>query len=1138
MKTLNQKIFINQCYTRSINLLRDADSEATVTTYIPTTRSLQTLRHIASTFEVEQIPRAYALTGPYGSGKSLFAIFLSHLLSNPKDNTIQPLALSVLQKSDSALAKRYQKHLANSIGYCRILLTGSPAPLGQCLLQAIYIGARAFWHGKRGASGLLKKLKTASETKDFSMSDLLALLIELQDAVAQAHGRGVLIVFDELGKFLEYQARHPEVNDIHCLQLLAEHTYQHHLAPLHIVVLLHQSFEQYARGLGKKLTEEWQKIQGRFESIAFLEATEQMLRIVKAAFRQDFRHLNHKQIKKTARQMTRVLAESQALPGYLDEANAIDLFMGCYPLHPISLLLLPRLCQKVAQNERTLFSYLGSQELYGFQETLTKLPDNAWILPWSIYDYFLQNQITNATDLLTHHRWIEVMTALERLGEEAPVEQIQLLKTIGLLNIIGSQGGLKASKNILTLCHPKQDAEQQATYLTALQKQSYIHFRKFNNEYRVWQGTDFDLNAVLQKEISQLSHIELANTLNERQPLSPIVARRITIETGTLRYFVPYFMDAESSQLLISDGKTPRILFYLANSGEERAIFEQEIKSQTNPIDIIVFSENIDRLRDAVIEVMALLNIAKHYQALNEDPVAQREYQDCLQAAEWQEQQLLKNFIEMPQLHQWYWQGKPLNIINKRHWQTQLSQVMKQIYHQAPMIPNELINRDKPSNSANSGRNRLLNAMLNHAFAEDLDIEKFPAEKSMYRALLQASGLHRPVNQQWQFAPPQTEDPYCFKPLWQVVEAFLKEEGKPQPLNQLYSQLQKPPYGVKAGVLPILFTAYYLTYPREIALYEEQVFCPTLTYEHLEILAKRPEKFTVERFQIAGMRFALFEKYLQSIIGKVSKKATLLDIVRPLAKFMKSLPVYTQYTNQLTAETLAVREALIQAQSPAKLLFEQLPMACGYQAFTMAEVDSKTTEQFMHKLILCLRELKDAYDNLLKQFSHQLSDALQLEAGLDLAKMRVQIQERFNGLEHYTVDKEGLIAFIHRLQNHKETEIAWLESIATFLGKVPPTKWREEHQQQADYRLAEFSNRLHDLVKLHSQKISKHNKNGLQTVLIRTVRPEKEIEQIAYIDPKQQTKINETVQKIQKTLDKSGDHQLQLAVLAELFDRM
>jgi len=58
------------------------------------------------------------------------------------------------------------------------------------------------------------------------------------------------------------------------------------------------------------------------------------------------------------------------------------------------------------------------------------------IYPHHVYDYFITNQPAALGDYRTHRRWAEVVTAVERLGD-APEEQIELLKTIGLLNIIG-----------------------------------------------------------------------------------------------------------------------------------------------------------------------------------------------------------------------------------------------------------------------------------------------------------------------------------------------------------------------------------------------------------------------------------------------------------------------------------------------------------------------------------------------------------------------------------------------------------------------------------------------------------------------------------------------------------------------------
>ena len=49
------------------------------------------------------------------------------------------------------------------------------------------------------------------------------------------------------------------------------------------MTILHQAFEQYANKLAKSQQEEWAKVQGRFEDIAFVEPTEQVLRLVGSA---------------------------------------------------------------------------------------------------------------------------------------------------------------------------------------------------------------------------------------------------------------------------------------------------------------------------------------------------------------------------------------------------------------------------------------------------------------------------------------------------------------------------------------------------------------------------------------------------------------------------------------------------------------------------------------------------------------------------------------------------------------------------------------------------------------------------------------------------------------------------------------
>ena len=507
-------------YTRSINLERDADSKDILSAYIPTMRAMQTLDKIAETFNQKSTPRAWSLVGPYGSGKSSFAAFLSHLLED-KNLETSVIAEKILQRHNAQLANKITVHTNETNAYCIVLLTGSPESLSKRFIEALHQSALRYWKGERTPT-IVHEIGQAKH-QQLTTTEIIELLTKLKLAVNKKSGKGILIVIDELGKFLEYEARHQDTNDIFLLQALAELAYQGGEANILLVVLMHQAFEQYAKGLGETLKNEWSKVQGRFETIPFLESAEQTLRVMAAAFlRNNLTTKEQQQIKQQTTEIVTVLVKQNALISGLNAEPASEILAKCYPLHPMAALILPTLCQKVAQNERTLFSYLGSQEAFGFNDSINRLQVGEWVLPWEIFQYFIENQPLATTDHITHRRWIEVITAIDRLGDAEELE-IQLLKTIGLFNIIGSQAGFKASGELLNLCFPKPiDAE-----LNSLQKKSIINYRKFSSEYRIWEGSDFDLEVKLQETVQQLGRFNLAETLMRRNNLSPVVAQKI-----------------------------------------------------------------------------------------------------------------------------------------------------------------------------------------------------------------------------------------------------------------------------------------------------------------------------------------------------------------------------------------------------------------------------------------------------------------------------------------------------------------------------------------------------------------------------------------------------------------------------------
>ena len=1123
------KVQIKTHYTRSVNLERDADSIEVIRAYIPTTRVLKLFDQISNGFTNKQAPRAWSIVGPYGAGKSASQNFLSQLLSSP-DVVATKAAYKVLKSASPDLSKVFTKETKGTKGYLKVLITGSPQAMGKCILQGLLQASEQHWTTIKGKNPkIIKLLSDVCGSESVTSTALIDLVNQLQTALLKTGCKGIVLVIDELGKFLEYEARHYGTNDIYLLQALAEQACAKSDRKLFLFVLLHQSFEQYAKGLGESLKNEWSKVQGRFEEVPFLESAEQVLRVVGAAFEHRFTTNESVKLRKQTEKIVKTLIQKEALPSTLDTKSATDLLCNTYPLHPVSAILLPMLCQKVAQNERTLFSYLGSHEEYGLQDMLSRLDSiDSWVYPHHIYDYFITNQPAALGDHTTHRRWAEVVISLGRLGD-APEEQVCLLKTIGILNIIGIKGNLKASKAILETC--AQSGTNTSSVIKSLVNKSIITYRKFSGEYRVWQGSDFDLENAVEEELNNLGEFPLATVLNDQQALLSVVARRYTIESGALRYFVPEFVDAQTFKKSPKQIDIPRIIFFLASAQDDEKIFYEEVTKNYSNVDLVGLCLNGVQLREATAEVLALRMVQITKQELNSDPVAKREFEDRLTAAEQSESAILQSLLDNPEETVWFNRGKQLAVTRKRNFQENLSSILKKAYSKAPVLHNELINRDRPSVQATSARNKLLSAMLNHQDKVDLGIEKFPPEKAIYRSILRETGVHNTDTMRF-VVPPKNSTLFS---VWQRIDEFLDStEDEAKSLTCLNQSLMAPPYGVKAGVLPIIYIAVYIVYQHELALYEERCYRPFFTEEMIERFVKRPDEFTFQRFRISGLRASIYQEYSKVVAS--GNQLTIVQLARPLAKWIGGLELYTQKTKSVEISDRAkrIRDAFNLAKSPENLLLEGIPEALGYEQ----ELKKKqpNLEGFASALNESLQELKSAYPNMIKQQIKMLLQAFHMDKNGSLADLRRK-SSRYEGLEKYTVDVDGLKAFIKRLTKPDGDNDNWLENILMFLGQKPSAKWTDTDRGEADVKLSYFAERIIDLetLRLHYDKRSMKTGGDFDVIFLKSLKKGgKLVDEAVVIEHSHHIAIQGVKEKLKKVLCEHKNSELQLAVLAEL----
>ncbi len=265
-RTLGNVLHLQDRFLRSTDLKRDFADASALEGYWLTEFGAQCLRTVATGVRTDSGRRAWRLTGDYGTGKSAFALFLATAMSDVA-RLPDPLKRKALQAApDIADAQ-----------YAPVLVIGSRQGIGGAILAALQTTlTKAYPRG--GAAPLLDELKDAtkgSAPDDDRVVDLVERAAKYLAKTGKA--KGLLIVLDEVGKFLEYAANSGGSSDIFLLQRLSEAASRSKNAPVFLVCLLHQGFNAYADQLQPTAQREWAKIAGRFDEIAFAQPIEERL---------------------------------------------------------------------------------------------------------------------------------------------------------------------------------------------------------------------------------------------------------------------------------------------------------------------------------------------------------------------------------------------------------------------------------------------------------------------------------------------------------------------------------------------------------------------------------------------------------------------------------------------------------------------------------------------------------------------------------------------------------------------------------------------------------------------------------------------------------------------------------------------
>lgn len=953
---LSQHVAVNRQFLRSVRLDADLGRVDAMQGYIlqPSARTLleTTAKHLLNTQQ-----RAFTWTGPYGGGKSSLALALASLAGG--DQAIRKAARTALGLTNS---DGIQKFFGGKAPWVVLPVVGKRASVVDEIGAAIDSNLRGM-RGRKpqldGRRDVVTELVRAAETRN----DI----------------GGVLVVIDELGKFLEHASHAGE--DIGFYQEIAESASRCR-GNLVIIGVLHQSFEQYASRLGQSAQQEWAKVQGRYVDIPLAAGSDEIVSLIGRALHVDYQHPASVKIAERVSKVIRKRRPSAA-------SNIRELLDACWPLHPVTAAMLgPASKKRFGQNERSVFSFLASAEPLGFTEVLGGLDvsQNSYYWPSQFWDYLRTNFEPAILASSDGHRWAAGAEAVERAEARFSQLHVALVKTVGLIELLRNGSGLAAEEELLKCCVDQSESVLVKTALAELASASILIFRKHLDAWGVYAGSDFDIEAAVREAAVRLGAHDFSK-LGDLVDLGPVTARRHYWITGAMRWFARSIIQEDQAQSYITNYKASgsqcgEFILVLADQRIDMAARNRTVKklsslAQGNGL-LVGTPTNADRIEDLVGELAALEYVRQNSQKLHADSIAMREITARLQATRSALSDELRDAFHNAA---WYYEGHSKKHMGSEGLSRLASDVAETIYSRSPHVNSELVNRNSLSTNAAKAQRELLHAMLSNSDRQNLGYTTFSADAGLHHTVVRALGLHREVKGAWRFSNPSgTPSSVSMNGVWEAAKALVINSDRIVSLSELYEVWIKPPFGVKTGLLPIFALAFFMAHRNQLALYIEGVFTPDVTEAHVDEWLQDPRRI--------GWRYVRIEaterKMLEALSIALSKRlgtavaADALDSARALVSLVFQLPPWTRRTDSLSNEAKDVRRLLLHASDPHKVLFADLPLV----------LNTRDPAELAKKIAAITGELTEAFDSRLRVVEKRLFNALDHQGELSQMNAR------------------------------------------------------------------------------------------------------------------------------------------------------
>ena len=1077
-----------QAYGRAVSLDAVADYPRVVSRYLVTSGAVDALTVILKALGHPAVTHAWSITGPYGTGKSAFAVFLASLLGRKTDEAYSMAAARLGEVAPSltdSLTSARADGQVGAQGSVLAVATAQREPTLDTLKRGLANGVRRA-HSQRGRRG-----------RGLDIDPLIIERATPLDFVAMVEQvttyRPVFFVVDEFGKNLEYAAEEPSAGDLYVLQRLAELLSSGPTNRGGLVTLQHMAFADYVSGLTKSQRQEWAKVQGRFQDIPFLESSSQVLDIVCRVL-STRSHLQASELDRWSRDAASAYSSLDLSRALRTTASQLA---EAFPLHPLTLAVLPELVARYGQHNRTLFTFLSADERHSLPRFERDHPNSGSAIRLlgldTVYDYFISDRVLSGYRTDSSGRLAEIASVVADARTLDPVE-LKCLKTIALLNSVAAGGPLRASPAILEFAlTDARGAKQPAVpaVLQSLSSKGLITFRGFADEYRVWRGSSYDIQAAIESTKTPLRGAELLGVLDARYRPRPLVANRHSQRTGTLRYFQPRYSAAASVRDVTEATTTgDGVVVYAVGELDDEHPWPTRT-SDGRPV-VVAWSPDAIELGESLSDALALERLLSASTSEELDPVAIREMRERLAVLQERVDTRLRAAWDPARSDvRWTAGTQKHSSEGRRGISRLLSDLCDGCYTQGLTLNNEMLNRDELTSQGAKARRVLMQAMVTAEDECTLGIGGFGPERAMYESVVRATGMHSQRDGKWTLGPPGADSGLLS--VWDAIDNFMmSERNSPAPLSELYALLANPPFGMRQGPMPVLALAVLIHRADEVAVYQDGTFEAALSPETVERLLKAPTRFAVSAVLSSQQRVEVVAR-LREALGashepKYGRNRSALSLLRILVSRVRDLPDFSRRTKTVSPTAQDVRAVITQSRDIQDLIFVQLPAACGVPPFTAAleVLDDDAVNEYSQRLSASLDELSSAYPNLTASMLEQVRSGL--GAPHSINSLREELRERATRVKNAGAVGR-LLVLANALSTRHSSDQAWIEAIGmTVTGKAPPT-WHDNDTVAFVHRLHELTQEFERFEHLSQLTDATNRVPGFDACLVSLARP-------------------------------------------------